>query len=136
MNDQATALVVDLAKHVVGYMRDTFPSWRDVYVRFDAPSDAQCGVRVSYTDDEGAVTIVDVMQHRELIAGVMQIARQLRNALNNEGRKFCVGLLRANAKLDYHIDFEWKDLRKWEITKMRGGTGLPAGLEALPPLGE
>lgn len=133
MNDQATVLVTDLAKHVVRYMRTEFPTWRDVYVRFDAPTDSQCGVRVSYVDGD-AVSIVDVMQHRPLIAEIMRGARQLRDVLTNDGRKFCVALLRANSKLDYQIDFEWKDIRKWEITKMRGGTGLPVGLEALSPL--
>lgn len=135
MNDQATALTVDLAKHVVGYMRTAFPSWHEVYVRIDAPTDSQRGVRVSYVDANG-VTIIDVMEHRQLIAGIMDIAPQLRESLTNNGRKFCVGLFRANAKFDYRIDFEWRDLNKWAITKLRGATGLPVGLEALPALGE
>lgn len=135
MNDQATTLISDLARHVVGYMRTTFPTWQEVYVRIDTPTDSQRGARVSYVDANG-VTIIDVMEHRALIAGVIDIAPQLRESLANNGRKFCVGLFRANAELDYRVDFEWTDLNKWAITKLRGGTGLPVGLEALPPLGE
>ncbi len=135
MNDQATALVIDLARHVIGFMRTTFPTWREVYVRMDAPTDSQRGARVSYVDANG-VTIIDVMEHRAFIAGIMNFIPQLRDSLANNGRKFCVGLFRANAELDYHIDFEWNDLDKWAITKLRGATGLPVGLEALPPLRE
>lgn len=72
MNDQATGLVTDLAKHVVSYMRTEFPSWRDVYVRFDAPTDSQCGVRVSYVEGD-AVSIVDVMQYRPFVAEIMRV---------------------------------------------------------------
>ncbi|MGN6653665.1 hypothetical protein [Trinickia sp.] len=135
MNDQATALIVELAKHVVDYMRTTFPAWHEVYVRIDTPSDSQRGARVSYVDANG-VTLIDVMEHRALIAGIIDIAPQLRESLANNGRKFCVGLFRANARLDYHFDFEWNDPNKWAMTKLRGGTGLPVGLDALPPLGE
>jgi hypothetical protein len=135
MNDQATALVIDLAKHVIGYMRTALPSWQEVYVRIDTPSDSQRGARVSYVDASG-VTIIDVMEHRDLIAGILPIAQQLRDALANNGRKFRVCLFRANAELDYHIDFEWNDANKWAMTKLRGATALPVGLEALPPLGE
>jgi hypothetical protein len=135
MNDQATALVIDLAKHVVGYMQTALPTWQEVYVRIDTPSDSQRGARVSYVDAQG-VTVIDVIEHRDLIAGILPIAHQLRDALANNGRKFRVCLFRANAKLDYHIDFEWSDANKWAMTKLRGATGLPIGLEALPPLGE
>lgn len=135
MNDQATALVVDLARHVVGYMRTAFPAWHEVYVRIDAPTDSQRGARVSYVDGNG-VTIIDVMAHKEFIAGIIDIAPPLRESLANNERKFCVALFRANSRLDYHIDFEWNDLGKWAITKLRGATGLPVGLEALPALGE
>lgn len=135
MNDQATTLITDLAKHVIGYMRTAFPTWHEVYVRIDAPTDTQRGARVSYVDAKG-VTLIDVMEHRAFIAGIMDITPQLRDSLANDGRKFCVGLFRANAQLDYHMDFEWRDLNKWAITKLRGATGLPVGLEALPPLGE
>lgn len=133
MNDAATELVIALAKHVITYMQTTFPGWKDVYVRIDAPDDSQFGVRASYVTASG-IELVSTMHHRGLSDGVLRIGSQLREALSNNERKFCVGLFRANSLFRYHIDFEWNDASKWNITKLNGASGLPVGLEKLAPL--
>lgn len=133
MHDEATELVIALAKHVIGYMQATFPGWTDVYVRFDAPSDSQYGVRASYAA-ASSIELVAATEHRELVAGIMRIGPQLRDALANNGKKFRVGLLRANARFSYRMDYEWSDPGRWNITKLRGASGLPEGLETLAPL--
>ena len=38
-------------------------------------------------------------------------------------------LLIADSNFDYEIKFEYSDMDKWRISKMKGGTGVPAGLE-------
>lgn len=133
MNDDATELVIALAKHVIGYMQTTFPGWSEVYIRFDAPSDFQHGVRASYATTS-SVQLISTMQHRDFIDGIMRIGTQLRDALSNNGRKFCIGLLRANSKFSYRMDYEWSDPTRWNITKLDGASGLPDGLDALAPL--
>lgn len=133
MDDEATELVIALAKHVIGYMQATFPGWTDVYVRFDAPSDSQYGVRASYTT-ANSIELVPATEHREFVSGIMRIGPQLRDALENNGKKFRVCLLRANAQFSYQMDYEWSDPTRWNITKLKGASGLPEGLDALAPL--
>ena len=38
-------------------------------------------------------------------------------------------LLEAASNLSYDIRYEFADQSKWQITKLNGGTGIPAGLE-------
>lgn len=133
MNSQATELVIALARHVIGQMQASFPGWDEVYVRFDAPSDFQFGVRASYSTS-GGVELISTMRHRGFIDGIMRIGPQLRDALSNNGSKFCVGLLRANSRFAYRMDYEWSDPTRWNITKLGGASGFPEGLEALQPL--
>ncbi|MCU9953429.1 hypothetical protein OEJ37_08655 [Burkholderia sp. BKH01] len=133
MNDDATERVIELARHVIGYMQSAFPGWNEVYVRFDAPSDVQRGVRASYATAAG-IELISTMQHRGLVDGVMRIGAQLRDALANDGKKFRVALFRANSRLSYRMDYEWSDHARWNITKLGGASGRPDGLEALEPL--
>ena len=134
MNDEATQSVIALAKHVIGYMQANFVGWKEVYVRLDAPSDYQCGCRASYSIGD-RVELISAIKHAEFSAEINRIGPKLRDQLPNSGKKFCVCLLRADAKFNYHIDFEWEDPSKWNITKLNGASGLPEGLEALSPLG-
>ncbi|MFJ1212672.1 hypothetical protein [Burkholderia pyrrocinia] len=133
MNDDATERVVEFAKHVIGYMQSAFPGWNEVYVRFDAPSDVQYGVRASYATAAG-IELISTMQHRGLVDGVMHIGAQLRDALANDGKKFRVALFRADSRFSYRMDYEWNDHARWNITKLGGASGLPDGLEVLEPL--
>jgi hypothetical protein len=133
MDDRATELVIELAQHVVGQMRVNFPEWSEVYVRLEAPSDSQFGARASYRNGTQVELIASTV-HKEFFAGVLRILPGLRDALENNGRKFCVGLFRANSHLQYQIDYEWDDPTRWNITKLRGASGLPDGLDSLSPL--
>ncbi|NTX25748.1 hypothetical protein HT746_01050 [Burkholderia pyrrocinia] len=133
MNDDATQRVIEFAKHVIGYMQSAFPGWSEVYVRFDAPSDVQYGVRASYATAAG-IELVSTMQHPGLVGGVMHMGAQLRDALANDGRKFRVALFRANSRFSYRMDYEWNDPARWNITKLGGASGRPDGLAALEPL--
>lgn len=61
MNDDATERVIESAKHVIGYMQSAFPGWNEVYVRFNAPSDVQYGVRASYATAAG-IELISTME--------------------------------------------------------------------------
>ncbi|HEF5872520.1 TPA: hypothetical protein SAY52_006757 [Burkholderia cenocepacia] len=125
--------MIELARHVIGYMQAAFPGWREVYVCFSAPGDVQYGVRASYATAAG-VELVSTMQHRDFIDGIMRIGPQLRDALANDGRKFRAALFRANARFSYRMDYDWNDAARWNITKLGGASGRPDGLDALEPL--
>ncbi|WP_423392069.1 hypothetical protein [Burkholderia sp. LMG 21824] len=133
MNERATELLIELAQHVVEQMRVHFPGWNEAYVRLEAPSDSQFGGRASYRSGT-CVELIASTVHKEFFAGVLRILPDLRNALENNGRKFCVGLFRVNSHLQYQMDYEWNDPARWNITKLNGRSGLPDGLDGLPPL--
>jgi hypothetical protein len=126
---EASRLVLDLAKHVISQMQANCPGWKNVYVRFCAPSDSQHGWNASYVTETG-VELISPFRHRTFNGEIMRIGPRLRELLANKGGKFCVFLLRADSKFDYHIDFEWHDPEKWVITKLNGKSGLPEGFEA------
>ncbi|WP_310641706.1 hypothetical protein [Burkholderia cenocepacia] len=133
MNDDATERVIELARHVMGYMQSAFPGWCEVYVCFNAPSDVQYGVRASWATAAG-IELISAIAHRDFIDGIMRIGPQLRDALANDGRKFRAALFRANARFSYRMDYDWNDAARWNITKLGGASGRPDGLEALEPL--
>ncbi|WP_185658116.1 hypothetical protein [Burkholderia sp. Bp8992] len=133
MNDAATERLVELARHVIGYMQAAFPGWSEVYVRFNAPGEAQYGVRASCATAAG-VELISAMEHRDFIDGIMRIGPPLRDALANDGRKFRAALFRANARFSYRMDYDWEDAARWNITKLDGKSGRPDGLELLEPL--
>lgn len=133
MNEQASKLVIELAKQAVATARATSPEWSEVYLRFNAPDDTQCGWKGSYVTPAG-IHIFDVLRLSEQSERIRTLGSLLREALEKEGRKFVVCLIRANSSFQYQIDFEWHDETKWNITKLGGCSGLPDGLEALPPL--
>jgi hypothetical protein len=127
-NPEASALVIELAKHVISQMQAHFPGWKKAYLRFNAPSDFQHGWNASYVTENG-VELISALRHRTFNDEIMRIGPRLREALANKGKKFCVFLLWADSKFNYHIDFEWQDIDKWNITKLNGASGLPHGFE-------
>ncbi|WP_267226266.1 hypothetical protein [Dyella silvae] len=132
MNEEASKLVVELAKQAIGTVRVTSPDWIDVFIRFNA-DDAQCGWKGSYVNPTG-VHIFDVLRLSNESERIRSLGLSLRDSLTKDGRKFVVCLVRANSNFQYQIDFEWHDETKWNITKLGGRSGLPEGLESLPPL--
>lgn len=132
MNEEASRLVVELAKQAIGTVRATSPDWIDVFVRFNA-DDTQCGWKGSYVNPTG-VHIFDVLRLSNESERIRSLGSSLRDALTKDGKKFVVCLVRANSNFQYQINFEWHDGAKWNITKLGGRSGLPEGLDSLPPL--
>lgn len=48
---------------------------------------------------------------------------------SNVSRAMAVGLLIVDSNLSYEFKFEHVNMDRWRISKMRGGTGVPEGLE-------
>jgi len=132
MNEEATRLVIDLAKQAVETVRATSPDWTEVFIRFNA-NDAQCGWKGSYVNTAG-IHIFDVLRLREESERIRSLGTSLTDELVKDGKRFVVCLVRANSGFQYQIDFEWRDETKWNITKLGGRSGLPEGWDSLPPL--
>jgi len=132
MNDASTEQVVELAKQAIQMVRTISPGWEQVFIRFNA-NESGHGWKGSYVDQLG-VHIFDVLSLRNEGQRILAIGSSLRDALARDGRSFVACLLRANSSFQYQIDFEWNDETKWGITKLDGRSGLPDGLDLLPPL--
>jgi hypothetical protein len=124
IKEEATPLVVDLAKGLVSLVRDVAPDWRKAFLRI-CVRDAVSEAKASYVHERG-VDIVDVLKHKDFFHAVTAQGRALLAILDKPEGLF---LLVVDSALDYEIKFEHKDMRKWAISKMRGGTGVPEGLD-------
>ncbi|MDR3428742.1 hypothetical protein [Silvimonas sp.] len=124
VNDEATPLVIDIARSFISLVREIEPSWRKAYLRFclrDSVSEA----KGSYVHESG-VDIIDVVKHKDFFHPVAQKGQDLLAAL---GKTEGVFLLVTDSSFDYEIKFEYQDLNRWRISKLGGGTGVPSGIE-------
>jgi len=124
--EKSDKLVIELAKVLISAMQQRVPKWQRAYIRFEA-SDSHHGAKGSYITDEG-IFIFDVFKFNELFRLMKSLGFELREELANEDRRFCLFLLSVDSGFDYNIDFEWNDPSRWAISKIRGATGIPAGL--------
>ena len=124
INEEATPLVIDLTKCFISLIRDIDPEWRKGYLRI-CVGDGVAEAKASYVHHSG-VEIVDVLKHKEFFHASPAKGRELLAALGKPGGLF---VLIVDSNFDYEIKFEYKNMNKWGISKLKGGTGLPEGLE-------
>jgi hypothetical protein len=123
--DRPSELIVELAKAVVAEMRTSYPDWNEGFVRMQAADDS-FEVKCSYVLPTGT-QILNVLVHKAFIEKAQRIGAELRETLPRANGPFYVALLRVGADLDYSMQYEYSDLNRWNISKMNGGTGIPAG---------
>lgn len=127
MDDRAPTLTLEIAKIVMTTMQEHFPGWQQAFIRFQA-SESHHGSNGSYVTPDG-VFLFDPFKFNNLFIQVNGLGLELREALTNENKKFCVFLLSVDAAFDFNFKYEWKDAGKWKITKVNGASGIPAGVE-------
>lgn len=124
ISEEATPLVIELAKSFTSLVRGIAPDWRTGYLRF-CSHDAVSESKASYVHQSG-VEIVDVLQHMDFFNAATAKGKDVLAAIGKSEGLF---LLIADSNFDYEIKFEYDDMDKWKISKMKGGTGVPTGLE-------
>lgn len=117
------ALVVDLARAFAREMPTINPSWQRAYLRIAIDADVP-GAKASYVSPAG-VAIVDVIAHKPFFHWVTGIAGQLRDSLESK-KPFKVALLILDSDLSYEMKYEYGNERRWAISKLNGGSGIPA----------
>ena len=125
MSDQAknAALTVDLVKAFAREMPTVDAAWQRAFLRIAlAPGVAE--VKASYVGSRG-VELVDVMAHKPFIHWVSGVAGQLRDSLQ-AASPFKVALVVLNADFSYEVKYEFENPQRWAISKLNGGSGLPA----------
>lgn len=124
MSDEATPLVIEIAKGFVSLLRQTEPKWQKAYLRF-VSDESGAEAKASFVHTDG-VEIINVLNHKTFFHAVTTKGRELLAALGKDRGLF---LLVTDASLNYEIRFEYQDMDKWRISKLSGGTGLPEGIE-------
>ena len=126
MNEQASQVVVEVAKTLIDAMRKIAPSWTRVFMRLDA-SDQNIGAKGSYVTDNG-VSLLGTLDHEQLFGAMLSLGSKLRQATSNNGKQFVVCLILIDSNFDYEVKFEYDDPKRWEITKLDGASGIPIGI--------
>jgi len=125
--DEAARLTVELAKHLIKTMQSTGTPWQRAFVKFRVASEVQFGCNGSYETTDG-VFLLGAIKHSALFDAVNKLGPALREATENEGKKFCAFLLTVNNQYDFNVQYEHNDPERWAITKLNGASGLPQGL--------
>jgi hypothetical protein len=124
ISEEATPLVIDIAKGFIALVREVEPTWEKAYLRF-VSSDSTAEAKASYVHATG-VEIINVLEHKEFFHSVTKKGQELLAALGKDHGLF---LLVTDSSFSYEIKFEYHDLEKWRISKFPGSTGVPEGIE-------
>lgn len=124
IKDDATPLVVDMVKGFISLVLEIEPKWSKAYFRFSSKNSVS-EAKGSIVSDSG-VEIIDVLKHKSFFHPVTKKGQEILVALGKEEGTF---LLVVDASFDYEIKFEYKNLSRWKISKLGGGTGIPDELE-------
>jgi hypothetical protein len=124
VKQEATPLVIDIAKLFVTLVRGIEPNWHKAYLRFSSHHSVS-EAKGSYVHQSG-VEIIDVLKHKDFFHGVVKKGQDLLAAV---GKIEGVFLLVTDSNFDYETKFEYYDMNRWRISKIGGGTGIPDGIE-------
>ncbi len=122
-DEASTESVVKLAKVFLAHLRQKAPDFERAFYRA-VVEPQQHGARASYVVGEH-VTLLDAVEERALFEEMRETSWEL---VGNLGKDRGVLLLVVSKSFEYEIKFDWTDLERWHMTKLDGGTGIPAGL--------
>lgn len=123
INDDASPLVIEIAKKFITLMMDIEPQWKKAYLRFSS-NNSVAEAKASFLSETG-VEIVDVLKCKDFFHYMNVKGQELLMAL---GKTTGVFLLVIDSNFDYEINFDYQDMNRWKITKLAGGTGIPEGV--------
>lgn len=124
IKDEASPLVIDIARGFISLVMSIEPGWKKAYLRFLA-EESESEVKGSVVSESG-VQIIDVLKHKDFFHPAAAKGRELLQALGKDEGLF---LLIIDSSFDYEIKFEYENMDRWKISKFDGGTGIPTGLE-------
>lgn len=122
--DESTPVVIDIAKTFIKLVREIEPKWNKAYFRFRI-QESDSETKGSYVHGN-EVELISVFKHRNFFDSIDEKGRNLMAILGNAEGVF---LLTVNSNNAYEINFEYKDMNRWKIDKLDGGTGIPEGVE-------
>lgn len=125
INEKATSIAAGLAKSFISVISGIDPEWHKGYLRVYV-GDGVSEAKASYVRQSG-VEIIDVLKHKEFFHAAPAKGRDLLAALEKSSGLF---VLVVDASFDYEIKFEYKNMNKWRISKLKDGSGIPEGFKS------
>ena len=117
-------IVIELAKTLISFAERTAGSWSKVYYRF-ACAPGQTKSSASYVGPD-RVELISALGNKDFLDEMGALSGKLFSVLNESQG---VLLLEAATDFSYNVHYDFEDLGRWQITKLNGATGIPAGLD-------
>lgn len=121
MKERQTDLVIEIAKRLIVEIQNIEPEFDRAFFRFFA-QERMYDSSASYTA-LSKVFIVDAFTLNEFFDEMNSICL---NLLAEMEKNPALLLLTIDKYFDYEIQFEYKNMKKWNISRANGGTGIPA----------
>lgn len=121
MNEESSAIVVELAKEFINALHQQYPKWREGYFRFSSEA-FKYGSNGSCVHETG-IELLDPFANAEVFARMNENGVKLFELF---GKTQGVFLLKVDSSFKYDIQFDFENMARWRISKVNGGTGLPA----------
>ena len=122
--NNATPILMDILQSFVSVLGELEPQWQKGCLRI-VSVDFSTEVKGSYVYPSG-VDIIDVRKCKPFFHSMPDKVEALLKAIEKQEGLF---LLVVDSSLKYDVKFEFNDMRKWQITKMDGGSGVPEGID-------
>jgi hypothetical protein len=120
---QSSEQVVELARQFIDLLQTIAPGWQRGFFRFKwEPNHDRCNS--SYVRGD-RVDLISSIDNSGAFKEIGNTAWKLAGSLDKPQGLL---LLIVESSFDYEIKFEFEDLTRWQISKMDGLTGIPAGL--------
>ena len=124
MNVDNAEVVIDLSKCFIDFLENTYGSeWKNAYYRFYFTT-TELGANASVALNS-KIKLIGALDHNDFYNKARVISENLVSLYNKDNGVF---ILNVNKDYDYHIDFDFDNHKRWEISKLNKGKGLPLDL--------
>ena len=120
MKDRETDLIIQLASNLVNAIRKLEPQFQSAFYRFYV-EDYQLESCSSYTVP-GDVFIVSALDQDEFFVSMDNICLNLMQEMEKSQGLL---LITVHKNSDYKIEFEYENMKRWNISLLDGGVGIP-----------
>lgn len=118
-------LTVEIVGELAKEISTIEPTWQRAFLRI-SKGIGIAEAKASYVGPTGII-IVNVLEHKTFFHWVVDITDRFFETLDAT-RPVKVALVVLNSDLSYELTYEYDDPQRWTISKLNGGTGVPAGL--------
>ncbi len=128
MNEEAGLKANDIARLFFDWLHSRNHSWNKAFFRFyEDQSMTKSTGSYAYGDE---VELIPTIDESDFFRSMNALFSEFRELISHNGEQSFVALLVVDDDYNYNIHFDYDAPDKWEIDKMDGATGIPAGYVA------